>query len=253
MRRNLVIVRAGANSLHSLWLADAEAPRSWDLWVSVYDEMCSPPCVGDVQTFEPGSKLTGLASLLQTSIDRMRDYEYIFIPDDDIEMNSGDINRLFVYMKQFDLVLAQPSLSLQSFISREITLNNRFTLLRLTNWIESMAPCFTFSSLEACASTFTSTHTGWGQEVLWCERLKGSRIGIIDGVQVTHTRPFGGPNYRQVQASGTNALCEMVALLACVKLQQPVLRVSGVVTTAGEELAGESFDPLDDRWLTAPW
>lgn len=35
-RRNLVVVRAGKNSLHPQWLDDGRQ-RNWDLVVSVYD------------------------------------------------------------------------------------------------------------------------------------------------------------------------------------------------------------------------
>lgn len=37
MRKNLVVVRAGKNSLHTAWLVNAEN-RSWDLIVSYYDD-----------------------------------------------------------------------------------------------------------------------------------------------------------------------------------------------------------------------
>ena len=231
---NLVIVRAGSHSLHRKWVLPASSERSWDLWVSSYEPGVLRDDAADFVSFEQGSKLTGVHALLQSNQHIFDRYNHVFLPDDDLEMTSDAITSLFTFAHEYRLALSQPSLSLESYVSREITLTNKTTLVRYTNWVESMAPCFSSSALRQCHGTFPLTLTGWGQEVLWCAALTSHRVGIVDAVQATHTRPFGGPNYAHAQQLGTNALCEMVAMFERHHLRQPLLRLSGVVTLERE-------------------
>ena len=92
MRRNLVIVRRGPDSRHPAWLA-GEAERNWDLLLCPYAE--SPPKSDfDVPPIVPGLKWTGLLDLL-TRDPRWRAYDYIWLPDDDLEISGSDLNRFF--------------------------------------------------------------------------------------------------------------------------------------------------------------
>ena len=94
MRRHLVIARAGRRSLHPLWL-DPAKERNWDLYLCPYEQiepLCDLECsIGDVL---PGPKWAGLRTLLN-SWKEWRDYEYIWLPDDDIFTNQDDIDAMF--------------------------------------------------------------------------------------------------------------------------------------------------------------
>jgi len=250
--RNLVIVRAGDSSLHPGW-GRHEQSSPWDLYVSYFGERATCPYDGDDVVAFKGPKLAGVANYLSIRPNLLPEYDYIYLPDDDLETTAADISRLFDLMESCSLSLGQPSLSYDSFVSRNITLHNPNVLVRYTNWVESMAPCFSTDALALCQHTFTCNRTGWGQEILWCNMLAGTNIGIVDAVQVRHTRPFGGPNLSHAEHAGTSALCELAALLVKEKVRQPILRLNGIVTPDGRTLQGAEFNADDLQWLTAPW
>jgi hypothetical protein len=100
-------------------------------------------------------------------------------------------------MRRFDLELAQPSLSLDSYFSWGITVQIPTTQLRWTNFVETMVPCFKATLLVRCLPTLIRYISGWGLDWVW-PRLadaEARKVAIIDRIAVTHTRPFGGPNY----------------------------------------------------------
>jgi len=201
--RFLVIVRAGDDSRHPGWTT-AAASRTWDLVVSYFG---SDPAryrnEFDRRFDDRGSKWQGLHALLTRS-DFWRDYDYVWLPDDDLAVTQDVVDRLFALMNGVDLDLAQPTLDWNSFYSHPITLRWPSFSLRLTNFVEIMAPCFKRSFLEACLPTFAGVDTGWGLDSVWPRRLGEGlvRSAVLDDVALTHTRPVGGPAYERLRKAG---------------------------------------------------
>src|SRR4051794_21292277 len=121
MRPNLVLARVGASSLHPAWLADE---RTWDLRLVPYQEM---PDQGDLDLTSseviPGPKWTGLREDLNTW-DGWREYERIWLPDDDIATTSGAIDRMFEVAAGVGLDLFAPALDDESYFAHFVTRRN---------------------------------------------------------------------------------------------------------------------------------
>ena len=82
-RRFLVVVRAGDTSLHPTWV-DPGRPRSFDLVVSYYGRDPQKYRDGPFPRIDdPGQKFIGAQRLLQRE-PFWRDYDYVWLPDDDL-------------------------------------------------------------------------------------------------------------------------------------------------------------------------
>jgi len=191
-RTNLVLARVGSNSLHPCW-ADAGKPRDWDLYLAPFQEIPSQggrDC--EVGAVVAGPKWSGVRDVLNRW-DGWRDYEYIWIPDDDIYANQATISRMFEVAREVGLDLFAPALHESSHFAHFITMENRRFYGRWVGFVEIMVPGFRTSALEALLHTLDLTETGWGWglDSLWPKLLEYENGGIIGGTPVIHTRPVG--------------------------------------------------------------
>ncbi|HQT64667.1 MAG: hypothetical protein B7Z75_05155 [Acidocella sp. 20-57-95] len=194
-RRNLVILGANENSLHHSWpnnLRDAD--RTWDLCVSFYGAAAN---YSRVRSAEYSSLQTGVrkwqaihSALHETS--PFWDYERIFILDDDIRTSWRDINLFLEICRDFDLQLAQPSLTPHCYVNIPITRQVPGNYVRFTTYVEAMAPCFTRDALRKCIATTAEGYYGFGFDHIWPRilNLPKNKIGIVDAVAINHTRPL---------------------------------------------------------------
>ena len=209
--RFLVIVRAGDQSLHPGWTDDL-ATRDWDLVVSYFGD--DPARYRDdtaTRIDDKGQKLGGLHTLL-TREDFWRSYDYMWLADDDVAIDQRGISELFRRTAELELALTQPALSWDSYWSHRITLHHPSFGVRMTNYVEVMAPCFSCEFLERCLPTFVESMSGWGLDLLWPRLLpaRPRRCAIVDAVQMTHTRPIGaGLHYERLKAAGITAQSEL--------------------------------------------
>jgi hypothetical protein len=114
--RFLVVVRAGDASLHPTWTDDL-ATRDWDLVVSYYG--LDPARYRDARgrrIDDAGQKFLGLHALL-TRERFWREYDYIWLPDDDLAIDQAAVSALFATTARLGAALAQPALSWDSYYS----------------------------------------------------------------------------------------------------------------------------------------
>jgi hypothetical protein len=203
-RSNLVVLCAGPKSLHREWTRNIdEADRTWDLCLSWYADRSTFREDPDarfhvVQTGLP--KFLGLARLLYEG-SPIFDYDYVMFPDDDLAWDWRGVNIAFESMREYGLMLGQPSLLPEGYPIHEITVRNEATRLRFTNFVEVMTPVFSREALRICAPTFGLNRSGFGLDHIW-PRLIGNprhQIAIIDDSYVVHTRPQG-LNYNMGEA-----------------------------------------------------
>jgi hypothetical protein len=242
MKQNLVILRAGDQSLHPGWLEGAEE-RNWSLLISYYGDNPDYFCGDDIRRIDAkGLKwpvLYNLITELGTDLDQ---YEYIWFPDDDLACDKDSINRFFNLCHKYSLELAQPSLSLNSYATHLITIRNRSFLLRFTTFVEIMAPCFSLSFLKRCHASFSESMSGHGLDYLWPAWASDfMKIAIIDAVIIRHTRPIGGPSYQVLAQHGVSATEERLALL-----QKYKIRAMDKLVTGGIDLEGRRLLISDD-------
>ncbi len=212
--RSLVIVRAGDHSRHPQW-TQAPATRTWDLVVSYYGSNPELYRDGSARRIDDqGQKWEGLYTLL-TRERFWRDYDFVWLPDDDIASTQIEIDQLFALMAALDLDIAQPTLDWHSYYSHAMTLRWPSFSVRFTNFVEIMAPCFRRTFLETCVPTFAGCLSGWGLDFVW-PRLLGTglqRSAMLDGLSITHTRPVGGPTYDRLREAGLSPIDEGHATL----------------------------------------
>lgn len=198
-RRNLVILRAGNNSLHPGWIA--EGNREFDLFVSYYgDQSGLHSETADFYEARKGPKWSCIADLLKEYPDLIGRYDVFWFPDDDLEATTDTVNRMFAFFHAFQLALAQPALTRDSYYTWENLLQDKTHILRFTNFVEVMAPIFNRASLQVCLNTFSESRSGWGLDWVWGHLLEAEehRVAIIDAAPVKHTRPVavGGDLYK---------------------------------------------------------
>ncbi len=196
--RNLVVVRAGRNSLHERWI-EGGGERGFDVLVASYEEGAC--CQADARTSMisvPGPKIAGYAQIFRRYPALFDKYDFIALFDDDIIATRRDIERLFEIGRRHRLDLFQPALSWDSYFSYAATLVNGAYRLRFSNAIEMMCPVFSAAQLKRAMPLFELGYET-GIDLLWT-RLGDDpwfRYAIVDDVVVKHTRPVGTTSRRQ--------------------------------------------------------
>ena len=93
---NLIISPVGDNSLHSSWMGD---DAHFDLVLLYYGDneniaqsyLYYTPYVYTAK----GEKYHLLKSFIQSNLDFISNYKYIWFPDDDVSISTQNINKLF--------------------------------------------------------------------------------------------------------------------------------------------------------------
>lgn len=202
-RRFLVMARAGNSSLHRRWIGGER--RRFDLFLSCYGDRPQEYAADAEHLREMKStKWPAWHAHILEEQALIASYDAVWFPDDDLLVDTAGINRMFDLFMGFELALAQPALSLDSYSSHPLLLRDAGHVLRYTNFVEVMGPVFSREALAILHPTFSLSRTGWGLDYLWpsllSERGLGSKIAVIDAVPMTHTRPVGGGDIYQGQA-----------------------------------------------------
>lgn len=202
MAENLLIACVGDQSLHDHWLS---IDQNYDVVILYYgDNNLTFNKYSKNTSFcikVKGEKFPNLDKYINDNLDFIKQYKYIWLPDDDIRINPEEINLLFSIAKKFNLSLCQPAM--EGYISHAITSPERKCLLRFTNFVEILAPLMSIDALLTLKSSFSTNQSGWGLDmVLWPMMLgyPENKIAIVDAVVMTHTQPVG-TNYSRFKVS----------------------------------------------------
>ncbi|WP_157451289.1 DUF707 domain-containing protein [Caldimonas taiwanensis] len=197
-RKNLVILRAGDDSLHDGWIAQPE--RDFDLFISYYGTTPGRhQASADYYETRRGPKWPCIGELLEQNPDLVNRYDAFWFPDDDIAATTDTLNRMFALFHGFGLSLAQPALTRDSYYTWDTLLQQPDYLLRFCRFVEVMVPIFDRAALKACMHTFSESRSGWGLDWVWpelCGKGRPDSIAVIDATPVRHTRPLGGNLYK---------------------------------------------------------
>ncbi len=117
------------------------------------------------------------------------EYDYIFMPDDDILMTTEEINTLFEWAYRESIWMGQPSITPKNY-TWPITLNNPSTRYRWVKMIEVMCPIFSTQALQKVYPTFNESFSGWGLDAVWAKLINYNRIAICDTVIASHEKPL---------------------------------------------------------------
>lgn len=216
---NLVLVQSG-RSARLPWLT---RPRRFDVLRNYYEEPEGPPCAdSDHVIVQRGTKTTAVATLLARDPDLLLAYDHVLLLDDDIEIGTADIERLFDEMAAHGLALAQPLLTPDSqTVWRTLRdPGNRGRIVPVTS-VEVMMPAFSRDALRSLAWTFDEAVSGFGVDLLWGTSLpearEQGRIAVVGTVCARHARPIdeaGGAFYRAMAAQGISPRLELWRLMS---------------------------------------
>ena len=177
MKPYLALFRSGPSSLHP-HAVERLAEQNFDYALSWFGDE-APPADGAVFVhMQKGAKWPGLEQTLIAHWDTIQKYKYIWLPDDDLQLE-----------------LAQPALTRDSYFTHAITLQHPAFQLRFTNFVEIMAPVLSTDMLARVFHTIGGNISGYGLDAVWPRFSQLGRVAIIDDTPVKHTRPVGGPNY----------------------------------------------------------
>jgi hypothetical protein len=246
-RRNLVVVRAGDNSLHPHWLK-GESSRNWDMVVSYFGDDPDLYKAEDLFRIDgKGPKWQGLHELFANHQEFRKDYDYILLPDDDLMMSKEDINRLFDICKAHGLEVGHPALTWNSYYSHLITLRKAGMRLRYTNFVELMAVCLSNAMFDKTWGYFAKTLSGWGLDQAWAKLAGPMKMALIDEVAVRHTRPVGGPNHQVLRDKNISPWDEMRDFCREIGVDEtPVIETYGAVVADGRRIDRARHDRLFD-------
>lgn len=120
----------------------------------------------DITLKRKGSKFQNFFYCYRNS-SLLNNYDRIFILDDDIIINTKEINNMFKFSEKYDLEICQPCFSRSSKISHKVTKKHRFSIGRYTNFIEVNVPLMTKKSVQNLNSVYSDKLIGWGIDFLF--------------------------------------------------------------------------------------
>jgi hypothetical protein len=238
---DLVIVRAGMKSLHRFLVPESGEHR-WDLVVCPFQPLDGLSHGGaTIIDVYPGQKWNGLRTFLN-DWDGWRNYEYIWIPDDDIVALPDQVATFLFACHRLDAKLAAPALSEQSYYSHLITLTNRRFRWRQSTFVEIMMPCFRSDILSSLLHTLDLTPSGFGfgLDFLWPKLLAYSGVFIVDAAPVLHTRPVGAAKNPEALAVALGEWDRHIGAFGLKTLYK---------TIAGETVRGVTMDHRNPNFL----
>ena len=180
-----VVVRCDGISGYSKLKASVSDHLKLDVFLSSYT------ATGDNSMHVyPGGKWEGIYDFFRCHADILDSHDYIWLPDDDIEVTPQAIETLVSAMSEHDLWLAQPALAASSQMYWPITLRCAEFRMRYTTFVELMAPCFRTGFLRSVLPLFKDRRTGYGLDQYWAywTDKPARRCAIIDSAIMTHPR-----------------------------------------------------------------
>nr|WP_194300808.1 hypothetical protein [Acetobacter oeni] len=150
--------------------------------------------------------------LLNQILTDARDFDWVIIADDDIELAEDTIDRLLGYARKYDLALCQPARTPDSFTDHPIVQVLPGVIARRTRFVE-IGPlvCIRRDAVKLLLPFSNDFRMGWGLDFIWPVIIEnaGLRMGIVDDVTMAHRLRRPAQHY-----SSSEAHEEMHCLLA---------------------------------------
>jgi hypothetical protein len=197
--QNIVIAPCGNKSdmFNDFWLNKKEE-KQFDLCLLFYhDKINDPDLYKNVDYFYhlKDFKYHMLYKLFtEVQPGWLKQYKYFYFLDDDIKIDTAQINKMFALSSVFDSWISQASLSQNSFCSWPMFKQQPDSFCRFVGQIEVMAPLFNAMALEKCLPSFIGNKSSWGVDSVWSKILDypEDKLIVFDHVIMEHTKPVGG-------------------------------------------------------------
>jgi len=172
--------RESTKNAVSMWLKDFD--RNYDTVFYYYKD--NPlNCPADYCKYKKGFKFENFMDY--ASNNDISGYKAIWIVDDDIQIDTKDINTMFKIFTKYKLDLGTPSFSKNSDTWWIDVLGyKKGNILHYTDFVEVNTPIFSQKGLNICFPTFNNSKTAWGLDFIWSKLLNSKNIGVINEVQI---------------------------------------------------------------------
>jgi hypothetical protein len=197
--KNILIAPCGNKSFlfKQSWLKQKEQ-KNFDVCLLFYHEKINDPGLyteADYFFHLKDFKYHMLYKLLtELRPEWLGEYEYFYFLDDDIEIDTLQINEMFLLSKAMKSMISQASLTKDSFCSWPMFKQNKNNFCRFVGQIEVMSPLFDLDSLKKCLPSFIGNRSSWGVDAVWSKILgyPEDKLLVFDTVTMRHTQPVGG-------------------------------------------------------------
>ncbi|EGV19407.1 hypothetical protein ThimaDRAFT_1551 [Thiocapsa marina 5811] len=196
--------------------ADLLGARRWrvDLRWAAIGEGPVPELVRDHTALALASPVPKYALLnrLLAGIELDR-YRYIIVIDDDIEIGPTFLDRFLELQTTYDLALAQPARTHDSYIDHYFVAQLLGVAARWTRFVE-IGPVFSLrrDAFPHILPFNEEAPMGWGLDFVWPVQLeaKGCRLGIVDAAPVKHAlrKPVTTYDYGETDTEMSRFLAE---------------------------------------------
>ncbi|MEH6604168.1 MAG: hypothetical protein V7711_01185 [Pseudomonadales bacterium] len=207
MNKYLVYTSAGDQSNIAPWLAGSP---NFDLYVSYYGN--TPGTLADVATYyqeRKGGKFPNLYHEWVAYPERFSGYSAIMVMDDDIQIDTAGINRVFALREKYNLWCCQPAFNSQGHVSHDITRGDSRNILRYTNFVEVTCPVFRTDVLTSFMRVYDPVLVGWGVDWWFLHHMQQltndleGKVAVIDEITCANppNRPNGGREIDALQST----------------------------------------------------
>lgn len=222
LKKNLVICVVGDKSLHKKWRKSPN--RGFDLMLVYYGrEKNKYKKDADYYVQTSGMfKLENIAFAVDQYHEHIKNYDAVFLPDDDMSIGATSIKRLFNIFYKYDLDLASPTTH-AGFCPHDIEKTVPGLILRYCTFISMGCPIFKTQVLFEMLPFFRLNRSGWGIDYLWSEKCKNRKMAMIDSVSLEHRKSACyGPYYEALKSQGSDVDREFKILVEQYKLDTKV-------------------------------
>src|SRR5882762_6029589 len=174
--KNIIIAPCGnkATIFKDFWLKYKEE-KDFELCLLFYHEQINNPSYyADADHFFhlKGFKYHMIHRLLtEVHPEWLKTYDHFYFLDDDIEIDTRQINQLFALSKGFGSFISCAALSQDSYCSWPMFKQDPHSWCRFVGQIEVMAPLFSREALERCLGSFVGNRSSWGVDSVWSKLL----------------------------------------------------------------------------------
>ncbi len=189
--------------------ADLLAANQWqiDLRWAALGEGEIPDGLGELTVLRMTERMPKFSILNRLLAEiNLAPYRFLVVVDDDIELESGFLDRFLAYQAAHDLTLAQPARTHDSYIDHYFVAQLIGVEARRTRFVE-IGPVFSLRS-DGFAHLLPfdeEAPMGWGLDFVWPVQLDAAacRLGIIDASPVRHAlrKPVTTYDYAETSAA----------------------------------------------------
>lgn len=205
-KRPFLLFTSAGDQTHwyDMW---AGKERTYDIMVTFYGDNSTKSELSrehaDRFVSMKGSKFQNLYMLYHAHPEFFNGYKYIAVFDDDIELSTLDMNRLFEIAQRNNLWVCQPSFTHDSKISHDITQFSDGLEMVFSNFVEMNAPVFQADRLFEFLNHRKNDGNlfGYGTDHLYMHVLGEPaklRYAIVHSVQARNPRDDEKPDGREI-------------------------------------------------------